>query len=110
MNINSPTCPSSTTFITEPSWYFSFSVNLKSTEHVYPINSKVNHQEKQLENKLKNFVLSLPPQGLPVLMICSVVSLSCSWIAALKTSIKKWLPLDQAIQEFMSRPLEETRM
>ncbi|NP_081277.2 PDZ and pleckstrin homology domains 1 [Mus musculus] len=32
------------------------------------------------------------------------------WIAALKTSIKKWLPLDQAIQEFMSRPLEETRM
>ncbi|NP_001389166.1 similar to 2610034M16Rik protein [Rattus norvegicus] len=32
------------------------------------------------------------------------------WIAALKTSIKKWLPLDQAIQEFMNRPLEETRM
>ncbi|XP_052606208.1 LOW QUALITY PROTEIN: uncharacterized protein LOC128117838 [Peromyscus californicus insignis] len=32
------------------------------------------------------------------------------WITALKTSIKKWLPLDQAIQEFMNRPLEETRM
>ncbi|KAL1770855.1 hypothetical protein HispidOSU_016863 [Sigmodon hispidus] len=32
------------------------------------------------------------------------------WITALKTSIKKWLPLDQAIQEFINRPLEETRM
>uniref|UniRef100_A0A8C5K3B1 PH domain-containing protein n=2 Tax=Jaculus jaculus TaxID=51337 RepID=A0A8C5K3B1_JACJA len=32
------------------------------------------------------------------------------WITALKLSIKKWLPLDQAIQEFMNRPLEETRM
>ncbi|KAM5194098.1 uncharacterized protein ACMZJ9_022518 [Mantella aurantiaca] len=32
------------------------------------------------------------------------------WITALKTSIHKWLPLHQAIQDFMSRPLEETRM
>uniref|UniRef100_A0A8C6WA99 PH domain-containing protein n=1 Tax=Nannospalax galili TaxID=1026970 RepID=A0A8C6WA99_NANGA len=32
------------------------------------------------------------------------------WITALKTSIKKWFPLDQAIQEFMNRPLEETQM
>ncbi|XP_040198960.1 uncharacterized protein LOC120931504 isoform X1 [Rana temporaria] len=32
------------------------------------------------------------------------------WITALKTSINKWLPLHQAIQDFMSRPLEETRM
>ncbi|XP_075703433.1 uncharacterized protein LOC142682658 [Rhinoderma darwinii] len=32
------------------------------------------------------------------------------WITALKISINKWLPLHQAIQDFMSRPLEETRM
>ncbi|XP_075458328.1 uncharacterized protein LOC142495989 isoform X2 [Ascaphus truei] len=32
------------------------------------------------------------------------------WITALKISISKWLPLHQAIQDFMSRPLEETRM
>ncbi|KAG8598242.1 hypothetical protein GDO81_002540 [Engystomops pustulosus] len=32
------------------------------------------------------------------------------WITALKISISKWLPLHQAIQDFMSRPPEETRM
>ncbi|XP_069082317.1 uncharacterized protein [Pleurodeles waltl] len=32
------------------------------------------------------------------------------WITALKMSISKWLPLHQAIQDFMNRPLEETRM
>ncbi|KAM4808457.1 uncharacterized protein WCC33_006512 isoform 2-T4 [Rhinophrynus dorsalis] len=32
------------------------------------------------------------------------------WITALKISINKWLPLHQAIQDFMSRPPEETRM
>ncbi|KAG3266276.1 hypothetical protein H1C71_002765 [Ictidomys tridecemlineatus] len=32
------------------------------------------------------------------------------WITALQMSIKKWIPLHQAIQDFMNRPLEETRM
>ncbi|XP_060092551.1 uncharacterized protein LOC132570134 [Heteronotia binoei] len=32
------------------------------------------------------------------------------WITALRTSVSKWLPLNQAIQDFMNRPLEETRM
>ncbi|XP_062943685.1 uncharacterized protein LOC134370543 [Cynocephalus volans] len=32
------------------------------------------------------------------------------WITALNTSVKKWLPLHQAIQDLMNRPLEETRM
>ncbi|XP_036998533.2 uncharacterized protein LOC119047244 [Artibeus jamaicensis] len=32
------------------------------------------------------------------------------WITALQTSIKKWLPLHQAIEDFISGPLEETRM
>ncbi|XP_036135321.1 uncharacterized protein LOC118641838 isoform X1 [Molossus molossus] len=32
------------------------------------------------------------------------------WITALEMSIKKWLPLHQAIQDFINRPLEETRM
>ncbi|CAN9504755.1 unnamed protein product [Ophioblennius macclurei] len=32
------------------------------------------------------------------------------WISAIKASIKKWLPLHQALQDYMSRPPEETRM
>uniref|UniRef100_A0A6J0TR76 Pleckstrin homology domain-containing family A member 5 n=1 Tax=Pogona vitticeps TaxID=103695 RepID=A0A6J0TR76_9SAUR len=32
------------------------------------------------------------------------------WITALRASISKWLPLNKAIQDFMNRPLEETRM
>lgn len=41
--------------------------------------------------------------------------LSCSfwcyrWITAIKASIKKWLPLHQALQDYMNRPPEETRM
>ncbi|XP_073770470.1 uncharacterized protein pdzph1 isoform X2 [Danio rerio] len=32
------------------------------------------------------------------------------WISAIKSSITKWLPLHQAIQDYMSRPAEETRM
>lgn len=36
--------------------------------------------------------------------------ISSRWITALKASINKWLPLHQAIQDFMNRPLEETRM
>lgn len=32
------------------------------------------------------------------------------WILAIKASIKKWLPLHQALQDYMSRPHEETRM
>lgn len=32
------------------------------------------------------------------------------WITAMKASIKKWLPLHQALQDYMNRPPEETRM
>ncbi|KAM7393429.1 hypothetical protein PAMA_008196 [Pampus argenteus] len=32
------------------------------------------------------------------------------WIVAIKASIKKWLPLHQALQDYMNRPAEETRM
>ncbi|CAF91172.1 unnamed protein product [Tetraodon nigroviridis] len=32
------------------------------------------------------------------------------WILALRASVKKWLPLRQALQDFMSQPPEETRM
>ncbi|XP_034566100.1 uncharacterized protein pdzph1 [Notolabrus celidotus] len=32
------------------------------------------------------------------------------WIIALKASVKKWLPLHQALQDYMSRLPEETRM
>uniref|UniRef100_A0A8C4IEA1 PDZ and pleckstrin homology domains 1 n=1 Tax=Dicentrarchus labrax TaxID=13489 RepID=A0A8C4IEA1_DICLA len=32
------------------------------------------------------------------------------WIMAIQASIKKWLPLHQALQDYMNRPPEETRM
>lgn len=32
------------------------------------------------------------------------------WILALKASVKKWLPLHQALQDYMDQPPEETRM
>lgn len=32
------------------------------------------------------------------------------WIVAIKASIKKWLPLHQALQDYMNQPPEETRM
>lgn len=32
------------------------------------------------------------------------------WIRAMKTSIGKWLPFHQALQDYMSRPPEETKM
>lgn len=32
------------------------------------------------------------------------------WIIAIKASIKKWLPLHQALQDYMNQPPEETRM
>lgn len=103
----------SLTFITELSLYFTCSFNLKSIKCAFRIYSKLKNQEKQLENKLKNFVVFYLPKAVyDGLMIWPMVCLffPCSWITALKMSIKKWLPLDQAIQEFMNRPLEETRM
>ncbi|KAI3361915.1 hypothetical protein L3Q82_012181 [Scortum barcoo] len=32
------------------------------------------------------------------------------WIIAIKASVKKWLPLHQALQDYMNQPPEETRM
>lgn len=52
----------SLTFIIEPSLCYAFSFNLKSIEHVFLIKSKLNNQEKQLENKLKNFVIFYLPR------------------------------------------------
>lgn len=51
------------TFIIEPSPHFAFSFNLKSIEYVFPINSKLNNQEKQLENKLKSSVIFYLPRA-----------------------------------------------
>lgn len=41
---------------------------------------------------------------------CLVSGVLYRWIIAIKASIKKWLPLHQALQNYMNRPLEETRM
>lgn len=44
--------------------------------------------------------------GINIILFSSVFR----WISAIKSSTAKWLPLHQAIQDYMSRPSEETRM
>uniref|UniRef100_A0A8D0GDQ8 PH domain-containing protein n=1 Tax=Sphenodon punctatus TaxID=8508 RepID=A0A8D0GDQ8_SPHPU len=52
-----------------------------------------------------------PSEEFKTFYLCAeTVNENKRWITALKTSISKWLPLHQAIQDFMNRPLEETRM
>lgn len=44
--------------------------------------------------------------GINIILFSSVFR----WISAIKSSTAKWPPLHQAIQDYMSRPSEETRM
>lgn len=53
----------SLTFIIELALYFTFSSNLKSIKCAFRIYYELNNQEKQLENKLKNFVVLYLPRA-----------------------------------------------
>ncbi|KAM7025969.1 uncharacterized protein M8220_016702 [Acridotheres tristis] len=67
--------------------------------------------EQSLGSKRSVIELKPPSEEFKTFYLCAEnVNENKRWIAALKASINKWLPLHQAIQDFMNRPLEETRM
>uniref|UniRef100_U3JE82 Pleckstrin homology domain-containing family A member 5 n=2 Tax=Ficedula albicollis TaxID=59894 RepID=U3JE82_FICAL len=67
--------------------------------------------EQSLGSKRSVIELRPPSEEFKTFYLCAEnVNENKRWITALKASINKWLPLHQAIQDFMSRPLEETRM
>ncbi|XP_071304844.1 uncharacterized protein [Agelaius tricolor] len=67
--------------------------------------------EQSLGSKKSVIELKPPSEEFKTFYLCAEnVNENKRWITALKASINKWLPLHQAIQDFMNRPLEETRM
>ncbi|XP_009968924.2 uncharacterized protein LOC104364059 isoform X2 [Tyto alba] len=67
--------------------------------------------EQSLGSKRSVIELKPPSEEFKTFYLCADnVNENKRWITALKASINKWLPLHQAIQDFMNRPLEETRM
>ncbi|KAM6362783.1 uncharacterized protein J5M81_015809 isoform 2-T2 [Pluvialis apricaria] len=67
--------------------------------------------EQSLGSKRSVIELKPPSEEFKTFYLCAEnVNENKRWITALKASINKWLPLHQAIQDFMNRPLEETRM
>ncbi|XP_077027132.1 uncharacterized protein LOC129133762 isoform X2 [Agelaius phoeniceus] len=70
-----------------------------------------NVSEQSLGSKRSVIELKPPSEEFKTFYLCAEnVNENKRWITALKASINKWLPLHQAIQDFMNRPLEETRM
>ncbi|XP_068031834.1 uncharacterized protein [Anomalospiza imberbis] len=67
--------------------------------------------EQSLGSKRSVIELKPPSEEFKTFYLCAEnVNENKRWITALKASINKWLPLHQAIQDFMNKPLEETRM
>ncbi|XP_054033738.1 uncharacterized protein LOC128899337 [Dryobates pubescens] len=67
--------------------------------------------EQSLGTKRSVIELKPPSEEFKTFYLCAEnVNENKRWITALQASINKWLPLHQAIQDFMNRPLEETRM
>ncbi|XP_010210555.1 PREDICTED: uncharacterized protein LOC104565558 [Tinamus guttatus] len=67
--------------------------------------------EQALGSKRSVIELKPPSEEFKTFYLCAEnMNENKRWITALKASINKWLPLHQAIQDFMNRPLEETRM
>ncbi|XP_076875766.1 uncharacterized protein pdzph1 isoform X2 [Brachyhypopomus gauderio] len=68
-------------------------------------------KEHTLGFKKSTIELKPPSEEFKVFHLCAEnPSENRRWIAAIKTSVGKWLLLHQAIQDYMSCPLEETRM
>ncbi|XP_059729191.1 uncharacterized protein LOC132341555 isoform X1 [Haemorhous mexicanus] len=67
--------------------------------------------EQSLGSKRSVIELRPPSEEFKTFYLCAEnINENKRWITALKASINKWLPLHQAVQDFMNRPLEETRM
>ncbi|XP_051972242.1 uncharacterized protein pdzph1 [Xyrauchen texanus] len=68
-------------------------------------------RDQPLGSKRSTIELKPPSEEFKVFYLCAEnANENKRWISAIKTSIGKWLPLHQAIQDYMSRPPEETRM
>ncbi|KAK2823590.1 hypothetical protein Q7C36_020190 [Tachysurus vachellii] len=68
-------------------------------------------REQHLGFKRSTIELKPPSEEFKVFYLCAEnVNENKRWIGAIKTSIGKWLPWHQALQDYMSRPPEETKM
>ncbi|KAF7701340.1 hypothetical protein HF521_002505 [Silurus meridionalis] len=68
-------------------------------------------REQPLGFRRSTIELKPPSEEFKVFYLCTEnVNENKRWIRAIKTSIGKWLPLHQALQDYMSRPPEETKM
>uniref|UniRef100_A0A667YT20 PDZ and pleckstrin homology domains 1 n=1 Tax=Myripristis murdjan TaxID=586833 RepID=A0A667YT20_9TELE len=68
-------------------------------------------REQSFGSKKSAIELKPPSEEFKTFYLCAEnATENKRWIVAIKTSINKWLPLHQAIQDYMSRPPEETRM
>ncbi|XP_053889178.1 uncharacterized protein LOC128839862 isoform X1 [Malaclemys terrapin pileata] len=67
--------------------------------------------EQSLGSRRSVIEMKPPSEEFQTFYLCAEnVNENKRWITALKTSINKWVTLHQAIQDFMNRPLEETKM
>uniref|UniRef100_A0A3Q3GD63 PDZ and pleckstrin homology domains 1 n=1 Tax=Labrus bergylta TaxID=56723 RepID=A0A3Q3GD63_9LABR len=67
-------------------------------------------REQPYGSKKSTIELKPPCDEFKTFYLCAENPNENKWIIALRASIKKWLPLHQALQDYMSRLPEETRM
>uniref|UniRef100_A0A8D2LHX5 PH domain-containing protein n=1 Tax=Varanus komodoensis TaxID=61221 RepID=A0A8D2LHX5_VARKO len=67
--------------------------------------------EQSLGSRRSVIEVKPPSEEFETFYLCAEsVNENKRWITALRASANKWIPLNKAIQDFMNRPLEETRM
>ncbi|XP_063065787.1 uncharacterized protein pdzph1 [Engraulis encrasicolus] len=70
-----------------------------------------NVREQPMGSKRSTIELKPPSEEFKTLHFCADnPTENKRWILAIRASISKWVPLHQAIQDYMSKPPEETRM
>uniref|UniRef100_A0A3Q3ILY3 PH domain-containing protein n=1 Tax=Monopterus albus TaxID=43700 RepID=A0A3Q3ILY3_MONAL len=67
-------------------------------------------REQPYGSKKSTIELKPPSDEFKTFYLCAENPNENKWIIAIKASIKNWLPLHQALQDYMNRPPEETRM
>ncbi|XP_042620510.1 uncharacterized protein LOC122146366 [Cyprinus carpio] len=68
-------------------------------------------RDQPVGSKRSAIELRPPSEEFKVFYLCAEnANENKRWVSAIKSSIGKWLPLHKALQDYMSRPPEETRM
>uniref|UniRef100_A0A674AGU2 PDZ and pleckstrin homology domains 1 n=1 Tax=Salmo trutta TaxID=8032 RepID=A0A674AGU2_SALTR len=68
-------------------------------------------REQSLGSKKSTIELKPPSEEYKTFYLCAENPMENKrWILSIKASAKKWLPYHQAVQDYMNRPPEETRM